>query len=142
MALPGALEQNPRLADWIGFEGDKVIVHTGKVELGQGIKTAIAMIAAEELDVGLDQIMVRTGSTLAGPNEFITAGSMSIEGSGSAMRQAAAEVRHPLVSMAADRFGVDAADLTVDRGVIRNPRGSEQVSYWTTLDGMPMDREA
>ncbi|MBD3647830.1 MAG: xanthine dehydrogenase family protein molybdopterin-binding subunit, partial [Pseudomonadales bacterium] len=57
-------------------------------------------------------------------------------------RQAAAEVRHHLVSMAADRFGVEAADLTVDRGVISNPHGNEQVSYWKLLDGRQLDMEA
>ena len=56
--LPPALVQNPLLSTWIRFEDLRVIVHTGKVELGQGISTAIAMIAAEELDVNLDQIDV------------------------------------------------------------------------------------
>lgn len=142
MALPGALEQNPKLADWITFADDKVVVHTGKVELGQGIKTAIAMIAAEELDVSLDRILVKTGSTLSGPNEFITAGSMSIEGSGAAMRQASAEVRHYLIARAAQRFEVDADGLTVENGVVKNPAGNERVSYWQLLDGQQVDIEA
>ena len=77
--LPGSLRQNPVLSDWIQFENEKAIVRTGKVELGQGISTAIAIIAAEELDLTLDQVSVITGRTDSGPNEFITAGSMSIE---------------------------------------------------------------
>ncbi len=140
--LPGGLEQNPRLADWITFEGDKVVVHTGKVELGQGIKTAVAMIAAEELDVTLDQVIVKTGTTASGPNELVTAGSMSIEGSGSAMRQAAAEIRHYLIAKAASRFDVDAGRLIVDQGIIKNPGGNEQISYWKLLGGEQVELEA
>lgn len=140
--LPAAFGQNPMLSTWIRFQDDKVLVCTGKVELGQGISTAIAMIAAEELDVSLDQVLVQTGRTDTGPNEFITAGSMSIEGSGSAVRQAAADVRHLLVNRAAERFGVPADLLTVNEGVITNPEGNEQVSYWSLLNGEQLDLDA
>jgi nicotinate dehydrogenase subunit B len=128
--LPGSLRQNPVLSDWIQFENEKAVVRTGKVELGQGISTAIAIIAAEELDLTLDQISVITGRTDSGPNEFITAGSMSIESSGLAMRHAAAEVRGLLVERAAQLFDVDADSLIVDNGVIINRDGNEGISYW------------
>lgn len=139
MALPGALEMNPALKDWVAFEGDRIVVRTGKVELGQGIKTAIAMIAAEELDVSLDRLAVRTGSTIAGPNEFMTAGSMSIEGSGSAVRQACAEVRHYLVGKAAGRLGARPADLVVEDGIVKNPVSNESVTYWELMSDDPLD---
>ncbi len=142
MPLPPSLEQNPRLADWIRFEGDQLIVHTGKVELGQGIKTAVAMIAAEEFDVEMDRISVRTGSTAAGPNEFITAGSMSIETSGAAVRQAAAEVRHHLLDIAARRFDCERDALTVDRGMVYYT-ASNRVAAWHELaDELDPETEA
>lgn len=132
MSLPPSLEQNPRLADWIRFEGERLVVHTGKVELGQGIRTAIAMIAAEEFDIETDSISVLTGSTLKGPNEFITAGSMSVEMSGAAVRQAAAEVRHHLLGIAASRFGCDREALTVDAGMVYYA-ASNRVAAWHEL---------
>jgi CO/xanthine dehydrogenase Mo-binding subunit len=114
-------------------------VRTGKVELGQGIKTAIAMIAAEELTVPVSRITVKTGSTSAGPNEFITAGSMSIEGSGSAVRQACAEVRSHLLGLAAARFGVDAADLIVEDSMIKHPATNETATYIELMQGQSLD---
>lgn len=139
MALPGALEQNPLLGDWIRFEGDNVVVHTGKVELGQGIKTAIAIIAAEELDLPVSRIEVRTGSTIAGPNEFMTAGSMSVEGSGSAVRQACAEVRHHLLQLAGSRFGAAPEDLVVEDGIVKHPGTNDAASYDELLDGSALE---
>ncbi len=140
--LPPALLQNPLLSTWIRFEGSRVIVHTGKVELGQGISTAIAMIAAEELDVELDQVNVLTGRTDSGPNEFITAGSMSIEGSGLAMRHAAAEARGILLHRAAQKFGIDADQLEIKRGIILIQGGNERISYWQLLENEQLDLPA
>lgn len=137
--LPGALQNNPILSTWIRFEDNKVIVHTGKVELGQGISTAMAMVAAEELDVDISQIEVRTGRTDQGPNEFITAGSMSIEGSGAAVRAAAAQVRGILLTRAAGRFERDIDSLTIENGVISSREGNEAITYWALLDGDQLD---
>ncbi|MCZ6636721.1 MAG: molybdopterin-dependent oxidoreductase, partial [Alphaproteobacteria bacterium] len=62
--LPGSLKKDARIASWIGMEDEgKVTVRTGKVEIGQGIMTAIAMIAAEELDVDLARINIVSGVT-------------------------------------------------------------------------------
>jgi nicotinate dehydrogenase subunit B len=137
--LPEALQRNQLLSTWLQFDEGKVIVQTGKVELGQGISTAIAMIAAEELDVSIDQIDIKTGRTDSGPNEFITAGSMSIEGSGSAVRQVCAEARAYLLNRAADLFKVDFTELAIREGVVSNPAGNEQVSFWQLLDGHQLD---
>jgi CO/xanthine dehydrogenase Mo-binding subunit len=142
MSLPGSLRNNPRLADWVQINEHDVIVRTGKVELGQGISTAIAMIAAEELDLSLAQIRVETGNTVSGPNEFITAGSMSVETSGSAMRQACAEVRSYLLELAAERLATHVDDLTTDQGLVRRKSGNESVSYWELLGGRPLPGEA
>src|ERR1700740_1156429 len=93
-SLPPSLAANPKLSSWINFsaEGD-VIVSPGKVEIGQGIVTALAQIAADEPDVDIERVkMVRT-NTVASPNEGVTSGSLSVQHSGRAIRFACAKIR-------------------------------------------------
>src|SRR5262247_2005922 len=80
--LPGSLDNNRLLDAWIriGTDGNATVC-TGKVELGQGIVTALAQIAAEELDLPLVFFFNDSGTTERTPNEGVTAGSQSIENS-------------------------------------------------------------
>ena len=88
---------NPRLDQWVGFPSPgRVTVSTGRVEIGQGVLTAMLQIAAEELDVASDRILLQTGDTDLTPNEGYTAGSQSIQFGGVALRRACAEVRAPV----------------------------------------------
>src|SRR5258708_27243454 len=90
-ARPVSFAKNGKLDGWIVVNDEgAVTVFTGKVELGQGILTALAQIAAEEMDVGLDQIAMMSGNTVRGPDEGYTFGSQSVEQSGSALRAAGA----------------------------------------------------
>jgi CO/xanthine dehydrogenase Mo-binding subunit len=92
--LPGSLHVNRRISQWLDFSTPGLVrVMTGKVELGQGILTALAMIAADELALPLSQIEVVSASTAHGPDEGMTSGSLSVQDSGSAIRQACAEIR-------------------------------------------------
>ena len=92
--LPPLLKDNPRLDQWVRFERlGRVTVSTGRVEIGQGVLTAMMQIAADELDVSLDRIDLRTGDTTLTPNEGYTAGSQSIQFGGIAMRLACAAPR-------------------------------------------------
>ena len=92
--LPGSLNTNRALDGWIRINTTgTVTIFTGKVELGQGIVTALAQIAADELDVSFNRIEMISGDTARTPNEGVTAGSQSIENSGTALRFAAAEAR-------------------------------------------------
>ena len=92
--LPAQLEANPELDRWVAFPAPgKVTVLTGRVELGQGVLTAMRQIAADELDVSMERITIRSGDTIKAPNEGYTAGSQSIQFGGVAMRQACADVR-------------------------------------------------
>src|SRR5262245_28423005 len=117
--LPGSLQGNRKLDGWIRINADgTATIFTGKVELGQGILTALAQIAAEELDLPLTRIAMISGDTGRTPNEGQTAGSQSIENSGTALRMAAAEVRADLINLAAKRLGVAADQLTVADGTI------------------------
>lgn len=77
--LPAQLDANPELARWVDFPAPgKVTVLTGRVELGQGVLTAMIQIAADELDVAMERITIRSGDTERAPNEGYTAGSQSI----------------------------------------------------------------
>jgi len=116
-------------------------VFTGKVELGQGIVTALAQIAAEELDVPLARVTMISGDTGRTPNEGQTAGSQSIEQSGTALRMAGAEVRALLLDLAAGKLGVAADTLKVTDGVIHAPDG-RKVGYGELAGQADLKREA
>ena len=96
--LPGSLDKAPLLDAWIGVGADgSVTVFTGKVELGQGIKTALIQVAAEELMVEPRRIELITADTARTPDESYTSGSQSMQESGTAILNAAAQVRELLV---------------------------------------------
>ena len=138
MSLPSSIQRQPLLDRWIAVNEDGTItICTGKVEIGQGIKTAIAMIAAEELEVSLARIRVQTADTEHTPNEFVTAGSMSVEDSGSAVRVASATAREILLALAAETLGVNAASLTVEDGLVSSIDANEQTDYWSLQGGHP-----
>lgn len=123
--LPRDLAKNPVLARWITILPDGTIgVRVGKVELGQGILTALAQLAADELDVTLAQVRMLPANTATGPDEGYTAGSMSIVDSGPALRLAAANVRALFVGAAARKLSVDPAAITVDSGRFTAPTGA------------------
>ena len=128
--LPFSLRNNRKLEGWIRLEPDNsVVIFTGKAELGQGILTALAQIAAEELDVGFDKIRMISADTTHGPDEQYTFGSQSIEQSGAAIRAAGAEARAVLLVAAARRFGVQEAQLNAMAGSIVAPDG-RRATYW------------
>lgn len=131
-ALPGPLNDNPRLDLWVSFpEAGKVAVNTGRVELGQGVLTAMAQIAADELDVAMTRVTVRSGATAGMPNEGYTAGSQSIQFGGVAMGQACADVRALFLDAAAKVLGCNAGELSLRDGTfLRNGAATGQ-DYWT-----------
>jgi nicotinate dehydrogenase subunit B len=76
-----------QLDDWIKIEpGNTITAYSGKVELGTGVRTALAQIVAEELDMPLDRVHMVMGDTALTPDEGYTAGSMTIQNSGSSLR--------------------------------------------------------
>ena len=123
--LPGSLHANRRLGTWLSFHADgRVAIHPGKVELGQGILTALAQIAAEELDVALERILVAPTITGISPNEAVTSGSLSIQEGGMALRHACADARALCLSVASQASGVALADLRVENGIFLGPDGA------------------
>jgi nicotinate dehydrogenase subunit B len=140
--LPGSLAGNPMLDAWLRINPDgTATVFTGKVELGQGIVTALAQIAAEELDLPLARVKMISGDTGQTPNEGQTAGSQSIEASGTALRMAGAEARAILIDLAAKRFGVAADTLTAGDGIITS-RDGRKVGYGEIAGEVDLHREA
>jgi nicotinate dehydrogenase subunit B len=94
MATPESLAQSPLISDWLDFSRDGFVgIKTGKVEFGQGILTALRQIVAEELNVDLEVCYMIPASTAQSPNETFTAGSLSVQHSGSALRLASATAR-------------------------------------------------
>ena len=91
--VPAQVESNPRLGTWIRVEDDVVLVHVGKVELGQGILTALHQIAADALGLPPERVGIRTARTDSGPDQGLTAGSMSVQESAPALRYVGAAVR-------------------------------------------------
>lgn len=140
--LPVSLAANPRLSSWVQFNTEgRVAISPGKVEIGQGIVTALAQIAADELDVEIGRIEMIRASTSASPNEGVTSGSLSIQQSGRALRHACAEVRQRFLAAASERLGVDAALLAVDDGTISGP-GNVRTSYWELSGDVSLDCDA
>src|SRR5215813_14837960 len=131
-SLPGSLVDNPRLDRWIAFLPDRTVrVATGKVEIGQGVVTAIGQIAADELDLPLERVVVLSGDTDEGPDEMYTTSSLSVEVSGGSVRLVCAEVRAKALDRAALRLNCSPDDLSVEGGrFLQNGAASGQ-DYWT-----------
>ena len=150
-ALPPSLQDHPRLDQWLAFEmAGRVRLKTGKVELGQGILTALIQIAADELDVAPDRIDLLSGATgttgsagatgpigAAGatPNEGYTAGSLSTEVSGGSIRLVCAEARALLLDLAAAGLACQPAELSVEDGRILRQGRETGLDYWSLSEG-------
>jgi nicotinate dehydrogenase subunit B len=142
-ALPGSLRNNAELDAWLRVDADgTVTVFTGKAELGQGIKTALTQIAAEELDLPIGRVRMITADTAQTPNEGYTAGSQSIQDSGSAIRQASAEARAILVGLASERLNVPPDRLETADGAVRVAGGGQSLGYGELIGGKKFAKKA
>lgn len=140
--LPGNLNTNRRLDRWLRINRDgTVTVFPGKVEIGQGILTALAQIVAEELDVTYGRIRLAPTDTTYSPDEGMTSGSQSITDGGVALRYAAAEARDLLLQRAAARLGVSLEQLAVADGTVTSRSGGS-VTYWELASDDLLAREA
>jgi nicotinate dehydrogenase subunit B len=132
-----------QLDAWLAIAPDGTITaNSGKVELGTGTRTALAQIVAEELDVPFARVRMVMGDTALTPDEGYTAGSRTIQSSGSRLRQAAAEARHVLLEMASDRLDAAVNELIVRDGVITVTYHSDRtITYAELMGGKPFDRQ-
>ncbi|WP_213772150.1 molybdopterin cofactor-binding domain-containing protein [Bradyrhizobium sp. dw_78] len=121
---PGSLKDAPLLDSWIRIEADgKITAFTGKAELGQGFKTAFQQIAAEQLDIPFASLTVVTADTHRTANEGYTSGSHSMQDSGTAILNAAAQARALLVAEAARRLDLPEDTLRTENGAVIAPDG-------------------
>jgi nicotinate dehydrogenase subunit B len=140
--LPGSLKKSPFLDAWVRIDADgSITVFTGKAELGQGIKTALLQVAAEQLDVPFASVKLVTADTERTANEEYTAGSQSMQESGTAIMHAAAQARAILIGEAARRFGVSPDQVKTEDGAARAPDG-RSVRYGELISGELLHVEA
>ena len=147
MSSNPSLAANPRVEDWITVRSDGLVeVRTGKVEIGQRITTAVALVAAGELGVPFDRIVMVPPRTGVSPDEGYTSGSNSMEQSGRAVRLAAATARRELIARAAKRLGVEAETLDVQDGLVRSRETNRTVRFGELVEdtplALPVDEEA
>jgi len=137
-AVPGP--PDAKLIDtWIAIHADNTATaYIGYVELGQGASTALLQIAAEELDLDMNQISSVRNDTHVTPNQGATVASAAIERGGPTIRAAAAEARHALLTLASQRLGAPVDRLVVSRGVVSvGSDAGQSVRYGDLLGDKP-----
>jgi len=110
-------------------EDGSITLLTGKVEEGQGPRTELAMAAAEELRVSIDQVRVVMADTDRSPNDGTTAGSRTTPSTVPAVRRAGAAARALLLTVGSQRLGVSQGELQVRDGVAISADGSKRFTY-------------
>jgi CO/xanthine dehydrogenase Mo-binding subunit len=141
--LPQSLIDNPLLSQWVSFEEPgRVRVGSGKVEIGQGILTALTQIAAEELDLAPGQVRIVSGETDVSPAEGFTSGSYSIAVGGASIRLACAEVRALFLDRAAELLRCPPAELTIADGKFLRAGKETGRDYWSMAGDVDLERRA
>ena len=136
-ATQAAGPPNAALIDsWIAVHSNNTAtIYMGKIEI-TGAPTGLLMIAAEELDLDIDQVKHGAWNTNVSPNQGTTAGSNSTSSGGPQIRQAAAEARAVLLGLAAKQLGVPVSQLTVSKGVVSVAGdSSKSVTYGALIGG-------
>ena len=135
---PEVLEEFPNIEDWVGVLDDgRIEARSGKVELGQGIRTALGQLVAAQLDIAADRVVMRDAAAPLSPNERYTSGSMSVESGGMALATAAAALRRVLLERAARRWNADAQVLRLANGQVDDGAG-RSVSLAELAAGAPV----
>ena len=140
--LPLSIQNNRRMEKWLRFQPDRTLrLAVGKVELGQGNVTALAQIAAEELDVDLNRISVLSGDTQDAPDEGQTTSSQSIEVSGHSVRLVTAEFRARVLDRLAQRLNCSPDEISVEDGEFRRGDTPTGHDYWSFASDEDFARE-
>ena len=118
------------LSAWLHIDADGLVkVFTGKVEVGQNIRTSLAQAVAEELRVPFDSITMVMGDTDLVPWDMGTFGSRTTPTMAPQLRNMAVAGREPLVEMAAQRWNTDASKLIAESGKIKTSDGAKSITY-------------
>ena len=138
MAHNPSLLANPALDDWLAFgPGETVTVRSGKVDIGQRVSTAVALLVADELGIDPGRVGVARVETGLSPDEGFTSGSQSMVHTGNAVRLAAATARRHLLERAASILEVDIATLEVDDGAVHSRATNRKTTWWELAGGRP-----
>ena len=143
LPLPAFAQQAPRAHAQLGKTIDSrevdgflavnadgsVTIYSGKVDLGQGLRIAIPQMAAEELGIGVERIVLVEGDTALTPDQGATGGSSGVMRGGVEIRQAAATAREALIAMAATRTGRPATDLDAVGGEVEPRSGGGGIRF-------------
>jgi len=139
-AAPKILEAYPTVASWLNLNDNGVVtVKTGKVEIGQGIWSALARMVATELGTCLSEVKVAPVDTNTSPDEGVTAGSGSIEQSGAALRLAAATLRETLVAIAATKTALPQSTIESRNGALYQLGGTQLFTFGELASSVPED---
>ena len=116
-------------------ENGRVTVYTGKVEVGQNIRTSLSQAVAEELHVPLDRIEMVMGDTQLTPFDMGTFGSRTTPTMNPQLRKAAAAAREILIGLAASQWKADRQQLVASDGKIVDPKSNRTIEYAALLKG-------
>ena len=140
--LPGSMGRAKTVNAWLELLEDGTIrVLSGKVELGQGIRTAIQQVAAEELDMDLKKVQVHLAETGVTPNEGYTGASASIQNSAMSVRYAAATARQELLLLASKKLNTAVDNLLLYNGLVKSKQNKESLTFAEILDGEQIEKE-
>ena len=132
-----------RIDSWLAIKADGgVTCFTGRVDLGTGIRTALAQIVADELDVDLERVTMVMGDTARTPDQGTTSASNTIQREAIPIRHAAADARQMLLKLASDRLGVAVSDLRAASGIITSGRAGKSISYGELIGDKRFDLRA
>ena len=139
-----------RVDGFLAIDTDgNVVVYSGKVDLGTGVRTALTQIVAEELDVPMSHVTVIQGDTALTPDQGTTSGSLSIQNGGMQLRRAAATARRALLAKAAAELRRDASLLAIRNGIVVSKNeldGGPKLPLGKLVGGMslalPLDNDA
>lgn len=137
MLRPAKGVAKDRVDSFVSIEPNgRVTIYVGKVDLGTGTKTALAQMAADELDVAFEQIDMVMGDTATTPDQWITGANLTIAQGGGELRKACATARAALLTRAASQLGAPVAELQVSKGVVSlKSDPAKAVSYNALLQG-------
>jgi nicotinate dehydrogenase subunit B len=138
--VPPMIRANPQLDAWVRVAPDgTVTVMTGRVEIGQGTLTVMRQVAADELDVAIERLVLISGDTAQTPNEGTTAGSLAVKLGSTALGLACADARATLVGVAASAWTVEPASISIADGQMIGPAG-QRMSYGEAAGRVSLSR--
>ena len=132
-----------QIDSWLAVKADGgVTCFTGRVDLGTGVRTALAQIVADELDVDFDRVTLVMGDTARTPDQGTTSASATIQKEAVPLRHAAADARQMLLKLASERLSVAVSDLRVANGIITSGRAGRSISYGELIGDKHFDLRA